>query len=356
MYGQANTDGSHCYTCPPGATVNSSQTGCVCPNAPDKVWSSQKAECISNCPPGSSPPANDDNGACTQCPAGKYSDISGDAQCFDCPTNFVSTSTADRVGCTCTTTRHDGTILTNGTTTFVPRLQRCKVTCNDGYSAFYSECLSNTVPAVTIPLNCTNIGPDCYPQVDATVNIRYTLTHYATARGGTGTATVQEGYVYKCTSEYTLDTTGLTYYVNPTDSITNWWAMDNNLGTKKCTANTRTCPPCFALNASGACVFDPAKVNDPSCYNCQAADINKTYNGTQYQLYENTPTASGTSGVCKILDTAHLQALSPSPWGNDGALDNLPANCTSITDPTCHLPSAIMTLLQTTRLAAEAIR
>ena len=63
------------------------------------------------------------------------------------------------------------------------------------------------------------------------------------------------------------------------------------------------------------------------------------------------------SPVCKILDTAHLQALSPSPWGNDGALDNLPVNCTSITDPTCHLPSSVVTLLQTTtRLAAEAIR
>ena len=364
LYGQANTDGSHCYTCPPGATVNSSQTGCVCPNAPDKVWSSQKAECISNCPPGSSPPANDDNGACTQCPAGKYSDISGDAQCFDCPTNFVSTSTADRVGCTCTTTRHDGTILTNGTTTFVPRLQRCKVTCNDGYAAFYSECLSNTVPAVADHrsyVSATQVPKTWVPA------FFYNECPKGCTNFDGGGCSIYGTYI-PCNYGYICSYPGPggegPFYDNY-----NGVNLTNAYGSPSCVTEWNyVCPigmfvPDDVIRGDGT--TDMTKCADCSgggtrignrCYICQDTDIKKTYNGTQYQLYENTPTASGTSGVCKILDTAHLQALSPSPWGNDGALDNLPANCTSITDPKCQLPLAIVTLLQTTRLAAEAIR
>ena len=358
LYGQANTDGSHCYTCPPGATVNSSQTGCVCPNAPDKVWSSQKAECISNCPPGSSPPANDDNGACTQCPAGKYSDISGDAQCFDCPTNFVSTSTADRVGCTCTTTRYDGTILTNGTTTFVPRLQRCKVTCNDGYSAFYSECFSNTFSPQRNPSVSTDTPPVVvtYPCPPGSNRISGDINH-------------DDGQCLLPGGNRNTDW----FYAAPQSTCPPCW-IPSDTGTINATCLWSGYPlegilyhdGTFEYNTSGssAMCYLPCNTTNIDIYtqdNTLTQPVTSVTQGQKVTFYGASTVFKVTvvpySPVCKILDTAHLQALSPSPWGNDGALDNLPVNCTSITDPTCHLPSSVVTLLQTTtRLAAEAIR
>jgi hypothetical protein len=433
LYGQENTDGSHCYSCPSGTTVNSSQTGCVCPNAPQKVWSSMKAMCISNCPPGSAPPDNDYNGVCTQCPANKYSDVAGDALCFDCPLNFVSTSTADRTGCTCTNTRHDGSTLSNGTTTFIPRLQRCKVKCNDGYRAFYSNCYVNTFSPPRIPyVEPTNVTlPHFYgtprDEYGADPNIFYPrikVTYYCPPGSSTlETRYYQENVTYtfrgKTTTVATWDT-GYSKCLWPGADSANWF-----YGPEK-----TTCPPCWipssaitslrnaqwfpvspypALNTANVnrsipvCLwtgypyegtiyqdgtieynyFGPtAQCYPPSC-NTDLGDANvDLYTRTplsppviitgQYAHNIPVPVGSGYTNdpgqtavidsitpytpVCTLLDDSHLKAISPSPWGNDGALDNLPDNCSSITDPLCQLPSAVVTLLQTSRLAAEAIR
>ena len=151
--GQTNTDGSTCYSCPGGLETTELQDGCKCPSG--LVWSVYMAQCIPKCPRGQavdySSPTN-----CSPCPPGTYAPIEGLPNCIQCPNNFNSVAIDDTntpatnggaTSCRCGTTRADGVVLQNGTTEFNLQWNRCAVVCNSGYTAFWSNCVPNTINA-----------------------------------------------------------------------------------------------------------------------------------------------------------------------------------------------------------------
>jgi len=150
LRGQANSDGSHCYTCPSGITtgVNSTQDGCICADSLES-WSLEEELCITNCPAGQYAGPS----GCTQCPAGTFNTSYGPhAACSVCPDNFVSSVNSTKTGCVCTNERHDGYTVP-GTVTWNSTVNRCQITsCNPGYTNFWSNCVPINVASVPKPL------------------------------------------------------------------------------------------------------------------------------------------------------------------------------------------------------------
>ena len=160
-FGQSNTDGSKCYTCPAGTTgPTPNQDGCICSDS-SKTFSVATGTCIKICPAGSAPDSTDPN-TCTVCPNGYYTNQAGLAACIKCADNFTSVGTdtngtqvtSGAVKCRCTTTRADGGTLANGTVSWDETFNRCKVTCSSGYTPFWSDCVPNSINATPINLVC----------------------------------------------------------------------------------------------------------------------------------------------------------------------------------------------------------
>ena len=160
-FGQNNTDGSKCYTCPPdtsGPTTN--QDGCVCSDS-SKTFSVNTGTCIKICGAGSAPDPTDPT-KCYSCPTGTYTNQSGMAACIKCADNFTSVGvdangtqvSTGAVGCKCTTARAGGGTLGNGTVAWDSQYNRCKVTCSSGYTPYWSDCVPNSVNATAISMSC----------------------------------------------------------------------------------------------------------------------------------------------------------------------------------------------------------
>jgi len=159
-FGQANTDGSICYTCPPGTSGPTvAQDSCICTDT-TKTFSINTGTCIKICAAGSAPDPTDPT-QCYSCPNGYYTNQSGLAACIKCADNFTSVGTANGVdvtsgatGCRCTITRADGGTLGNGTVAWDSTYNRCKVTCSSGYTPYWSDCVKNSVDATPIGMTC----------------------------------------------------------------------------------------------------------------------------------------------------------------------------------------------------------
>ena len=101
------------------------------------------------------------------------------------------------------------------------------------------------------------------------------------------------------------------------------------------------CASCYT-ESGGTCVFTGTATNSySSCYTCNS----ETIDGASYDLYNSNPRYDSTLGkvVCDILGTL---PQNPSLWGKDGALDDIPNNCTDITDPNCQLPPKLVNALK----------
>ena len=87
----------------------------------------------------------------------------------------------------------------------------------------------------------------------------------------------------------------------------------NSTKTNCTAAPTKTCPDCFALNASNQCYFTGLinNVVDARCYRCQGSILN--YTGTTTPIYSTTVVGN----QCPI----NTYNTSPSPWGNDSLFD-----------------------------------
>jgi hypothetical protein len=159
-FGQNNTDGSKCYTCPAGTSgPTAAQDSCVCTDT-SKTFSINTGTCIKICAAGSAPDPTDPT-QCYTCPNGYYTNQAGLAACIKCADNFASVGTANggdvtsgATRCRCTTTRADGGTLTNGTVAWDSTYNRCKVTCSTNYVAFWSDCVKNSIDATPIGLTC----------------------------------------------------------------------------------------------------------------------------------------------------------------------------------------------------------
>ena len=279
--GRTNTDGVQCHTCPPGTTVLGDQSGCQCPSGSNLTWSHVLSECIRQCPIGQKPNAS--NTGCESCPAGTYIDSQSAGQvrsCMQCATNYISNSNADNSGCTCTSNRSDGTVLTNGTTEWDPRWNRCKTKCNSGYTAFYSGCYANSIDAT--PKTTTSI-----------------VRTNATAIGSCA------GYYYSCSSG-TLDSTGLGFYKRPNGSScyaseSTYMSTNGSLGANKC----MSCPQYYTLSGT-QCIFEPL----PMC-------------ATGYTGVNCTTCATGYTGTnCEMCATNYV-------WNGSSACVACPANTTA---------------------------
>jgi len=166
-FGQNNTDGSKCYTCPSGTSgTTANQDGCICTDT-SKTFSVNTGTCIKICDPGSAPDPTDPT-KCYTCPTGTYTNQSGMAACIKCADNFTSVGTANgadvtsgATGCRCTTARAGGGTPGNGTVAWDSTYNRCKVTCSSGYTPYWSDCVPNSVNATQIGLTCS-VGTELY--------------------------------------------------------------------------------------------------------------------------------------------------------------------------------------------------
>jgi len=167
LRGQANSDGSQCYTCPPGITtgVNSTQDGCICADT-SQSWSLEEELCLLNCPAGQ----YSKNSLCIPCPADTFTTGTGPhASCSPCPDNFISGANTGHTGCNCSNVRHD-VYRVPGTVVWNSDVNRCQIqSCNPGYTNFWSNCVPNNVLATPIPYRVDNCKPgelkwngDCY--------------------------------------------------------------------------------------------------------------------------------------------------------------------------------------------------
>lgn len=160
-FGQSNTDGSKCYTCPAGTSgPTANQDGCICTDT-SKTFSVNTGTCIKICDAGSAPDPTDPT-KCYSCPTGTYTNQAGMAACIKCADNFTSVGvdangtqvSTGAVGCKCTTARADGGTLANGTVAWDSQYNRCKVTCSSGYTPYWSDCVPNSIAATQIGLTC----------------------------------------------------------------------------------------------------------------------------------------------------------------------------------------------------------
>ena len=167
-FGQQNSDGSRCYTCPAGTSgPTAAQDSCICTDT-SKTFSINTGTCIKICPAGSAPDPTDAN-ICTPCGNGKYTNQAGMAACIQCADNFTSVGTnggadvtSGATGCRCTTSRAGGGTLANGTVAWDSTYNRCKVTCSSGYTPFWSDCVTNSINATPkSTINCPS-GTELY--------------------------------------------------------------------------------------------------------------------------------------------------------------------------------------------------
>mgnify|MGYP006268382139 CR=1 FL=1 len=86
---------------------------------------------------------------------------------------------------------------------------------------------------------------------------------------------------------------------------------------------TFACPPCYVMSGS-TCVFDSSNTL-PGCFDCAPVqNYVQQYKSTNIKLYDQgTQTTNGNKCILKPLNTIVLadSKPTPSPWGNDAALD-----------------------------------
>ena len=152
-----------CYACPTGTTANSDNTGCVCPDA-NLRWSPYNNKCIADCPIGQS--ANATGLSCAACADNTYAPVTGLPSCMPCATNFRSTHNSNKSGCTCTET------IDNGTLTWDPKWNRCKVVCTAGtHVPYWARCVPRQTGAIAIgPAGGTPIPEEIWECGDGTNN------------------------------------------------------------------------------------------------------------------------------------------------------------------------------------------
>lgn len=322
-FGQSNTDGSNCYTCPAGTSgPTANQDGCICTDT-TKTFSINTGTCIKICAAGSAPDPTDQT-KCYSCPTGTYTNQAGMAACIKCADNFTSVGTANgadvtsgATGCRCTTARAGGGTLGNGTVAWDSTYNRCKVTCTGNYTPYWSDCVPNSVNATPIYLTtcpddavlyngacytCTgisqptpdisiNAGPPSTPVLDKT-NVRCSYTYLkrvCRCRHG--------GPLANCPTDRTCQDETKTVTISPIPS----------------------CPaPCFTLSGT-TCEFSGGTT--AACYTCPATSA--LYPGTTYQIYaSDSPQGKvGVGNQCPIKEPGVLNTNPPSPWGNDSLFD-----------------------------------
>jgi len=353
--GQLNTAGVQCARCPTDTTdgVNDDQTGCICKNPATMTWSRVENKCIRNCPAGQTPNPTSDN-LCQLCPAGTYIDTASAghvSSCMKCATNFVSSASDDRTTCICSKRRSDGTDLTNGSTQWYPRWNRCKVICDSGYTAFYSACIPNVRDALQSGDSITDPSLSC--PATPTFTDGWKCSKWAgqpiVAYNHVCTTGERLWRKYSDVTNYTLDTASgqcsLTY-TSRSSTVSNPASMsqirETTTGNIYTQNPNKTCTSsCYTYRSSnGKCNF--TGTTDASCYRCP---MSAEFNGASYDLYGEKTRYDSTLGkvVCDILGTL---PQNPSLWGNDGALDDIPNNCTDITDPDCQLPPKLVNALK----------
>jgi len=326
---QANTDGSHCYTCPSGSTVSANQDTCICSDT-SLTFSIYTGTCIKKCPAGQSPET--DGVTCTPCATGFYTNVEGLPKCIRCADNFSSVGTdangnqvsSGAVKCKCSTTRAGGGTLTNGTTTWDATFNRCKVSCNGGYSAYWSDCVSNTVPArwtattYTCPGSSTGYisgDPVCLTCIDGSTVVNQPswqslgLTYGpVVCRKAAVTVTVQTG------TQFGIPTFGTAKQCqNSFGQATGGYDL---IGSDCYTPVGKSCGTCFK-QVGDTCVFDYTNTTS-SCYDCPLSSL--YYAGTTTQIYSTTVVGN----QCPIYGRGVLNTNPPSPWGNDGDFDGNP--------------------------------
>lgn len=396
ILGQTNTDGSHCYQCPtitaffltkvddiwndPVSSrhrVNANQDGCLCPT--DYTWDIYSGTCLKTCGPGKQP--NPQNTDCVNCPADTYSDTTGFGKCQPCPTNFNSTVWSGRDGCTCTTTRPDGST-TNGTVSWNKQFGRCQISScpSNGQIKFYSDCYDYEKTATelsapaTVNYQCLSSDlPDitredgCY--CGNTPSITCQCTTCTTGRTGYTSCSTNRvpsiSFGYATSYDATVYGGGF-YTGNITRDKT---LVDIRLIGSKCyykfvtivsgtTSGKQVQPPTYSISTrsvdavmSATACFTPSSDNlsyvfngtgDVNCYTCSYSDVmfyktedlSKVLNLRGSQVGFSYGTAlNGSTVVCRASQNqSQLDTSSPSPWGNDGALDGSTTLTTRVLD------------------------
>lgn len=106
-----------------------------------------------------------------------------------------------------------------------------------------------------------------------------------------------------------------------------------------------SCPAGYTLSGR-TCNF-----SDTTLYTCpQTVRVNNI----DHYIYKFTPKYDSTSGkvVCEMETTLPQSSI----WGQDGDLDNLPSDCTDITDTRCQLPPALVDRLKTNYAGTMSVR
>jgi hypothetical protein len=364
-------EGAQCHYCPLDApNPTSDKGGCVCTDT-NKTWSRVENRCIHMCGVGQE--YNLNASVCQSCSGNTYMDIQAAGQvssCKACATNFRSTAnTPLSDGCTCSTTRADGSVLTNGTTEWVPRWNRCRVKCDQGYRPFFSECYTEKKDATRLTFLYTKSDTDTFascPFTDKPMNgVCYTCA--------TITATLPNNTTTKdCDFFGSCSETNITYSwpngVGPEKIMTrDGQCMYSYTRTEQYVGYTvyapvstqidvyssiqQRCPSCFTKYA-GICVF--SGTTDPDCYTC---GTQVTIDNVDRSIYDNTPTYDATLGkmVCNMLPLKKLP--SASLWGQNGVLDDsVASDCADITDPNCQIPSELAAELTADYSAAIQLR
>jgi len=356
LRGQANSDGSHCYTCPPGITtgVNSTQDGCICAD-PSQPWSLEEELCLPVCTAGK----YIKNSVCTQCPAGTFTTGTGPhSACSTCPDNFNSIVNSDQSGCVCSNVRHDGYTVP-GTVVWNSDVNRCQIqSCNPGYTNFWSNCVPMNIQAGPIAYTVENCNPgelkwngQCYTCAGLPTTFALPTdiqpAHYINSGryvGVSRTSTVAAGTIfnityidptnaaqaYKCSASnyqglyYNSRFPGDQSPLLPTYCVQNpitypqcnfsYNAFDNSTSLVSLYNSYPaliSCPPCFTPNSTkDGCVFTGG--TDSTCFECKSPTIN--YKGTGPEIYTTSPTGNQCtlSGSLPIPTQYFL-------WGNDGA-------------------------------------
>jgi hypothetical protein len=354
-------EGAQCHYCPLDApNPTSDKGGCVCTDT-NKTWSRVENRCIHNCPVGQE--YNLNASVCQSCPTGTYMNIQAAGQvssCKACATNFRSTvNTPLSDGCTCSTTRADGSVLTNGTTEWVPRWNRCRVKCNSGYRPFFSECYPEKKDAtlnyepscpdtdvMKTEYNGTKMCRTCSMAASFAILPTNSYSYKYSWPNGVGPTFTLDRENYRCNYSYNRQTcsTGKSgqYYCAGPERIDTY------------TSASPYCPP----GSTSITILPPvcgfSETTNPDYYTC---GTQVTIDNVDSSIYDNTPTYDATLGkfVCNMLPLKKLP--SASLWGQNGVLDDsVASDCADITDPNCQIPSDLAAELTKDYSAAIQLR